>query len=207
MSYTKNTWVDQAGQVRYGIAPDEEEGLYIITPNYEEVTEIGTPVNADNLNHIEDGIEGAYEYVDTEIAELEARVVNLSGDETISGTKEFTSPIYTPNSTTTGTALSLAGRGYVTNINNGNNAWWLKFGDGTLIQWGAAQMEAGRKTMLVSMPAAFTSNSAYRTFLSDRGGDNDNIETQKTFEYTSSSTFKVRSTANQDFFNWFAIGR
>lgn len=205
MSYTKNTWVDQAGQVKY--TKTDDGSYWILTPNYEDVTEMGTPVNADNLNHIEDGIEDAFEYVDAEIAELEARVVNLSGDETISGTKTFTSPIYTPNSTTTGTALSLAGRGYVANINNGNIAYWLKLGDGTLIQWGAAQMEAGRKTMLVSMPVAFTSNSAYRTFLSDRGGDNDNIETQKTFEYTSSSTFKVRSTANQDFFNWFAIGR
>lgn len=67
MSYTKTNWVDQAGQVRYGVAPDEEEGLFIITPNYEEVTEMGTPVNAANLNHIENGIEDAFEYVDTQI--------------------------------------------------------------------------------------------------------------------------------------------
>lgn len=54
MAYVKNTWVDQEGQVRYTETQDGD--LKIFTPNYEEVTEIGTPVNADNMNHIENGI-------------------------------------------------------------------------------------------------------------------------------------------------------
>ena len=56
MAYVKNTWVDQAGQVRYTETTDD--GYKIFTPNYENVTEIGTPVNAVNMNHIEDGISG-----------------------------------------------------------------------------------------------------------------------------------------------------
>ena len=54
MAYVKNTWVDQEGQIRYRETQDGD--LKIFTPNYEQVTEIGTPVNADNMNHIEDGI-------------------------------------------------------------------------------------------------------------------------------------------------------
>ena len=56
MAYVKNTWVDQAGQVRY--TETEDDGYKIFTPNYDEVTELGTPVNAVNMNHIEDGIVG-----------------------------------------------------------------------------------------------------------------------------------------------------
>lgn len=55
MAYVKNTWVDQAGQIRYEQTTDEDD-LVILTPNYELITEIGTPVNATNMNHIEDGI-------------------------------------------------------------------------------------------------------------------------------------------------------
>lgn len=62
MAYTKNTWVDQVGQVRY--TESEDDGYKIFTPNYEEVTEMGTPVNALNMNHIEDGIESCHIKVD-----------------------------------------------------------------------------------------------------------------------------------------------
>ena len=54
MAYVKNTWVDQEGQVRYRETQDGD--FKILTPNFEQVTEIGTPVNADNMNHIEQGI-------------------------------------------------------------------------------------------------------------------------------------------------------
>jgi hypothetical protein len=68
MTYVKNTWVDQEGQVRYRETQDGD--LKIFTPNYEQVTEIGTPVNADNMNHIEDGIADCYTYVDSKITEM-----------------------------------------------------------------------------------------------------------------------------------------
>lgn len=65
MAYIKNTWVDQQGQVRY--TETEDDGYKIFTANYEEVTEIGTPVNADNMNHIEQGIYDCYAEIDTKI--------------------------------------------------------------------------------------------------------------------------------------------
>lgn len=55
MSYVKQTWVDQEGQVRYTETTDGDYKIF--TPNYEEVTTMGTPVNAVNMNHIEGGIE------------------------------------------------------------------------------------------------------------------------------------------------------
>ena len=55
MAYVKNNWVDREGQTRYHETIDDD-GALIFTPDYEKVTEIGTPVNADNMNHIEDGI-------------------------------------------------------------------------------------------------------------------------------------------------------
>ena len=65
MTYTKNTWVDQEGQVRY--TETEDDGYKIFTANYEEVTQLGTPVNADNMNHIEQGIYDCYAEIDTKI--------------------------------------------------------------------------------------------------------------------------------------------
>lgn len=65
MTYVKNTWVDQEGQVRYRETQDGD--FKILTPNYEQVTEIGTAVNADNMNHIEQGIYDCYAEIDTKI--------------------------------------------------------------------------------------------------------------------------------------------
>ena len=56
MAYIKNTWADREGQTRYHETIDDD-GALIFTPDYEKVTEMGTPVNADNMNHIEEGIE------------------------------------------------------------------------------------------------------------------------------------------------------
>lgn len=171
--------------------------------NHNPVSDDGTYWVLDSVSKIEQyntALTNAYNT-------LNSSVVKLTGNQTVNGTKTFTSPVYVPASAATGTALSLAARGTVSGVNNNNNSWWLKLGDGTLIQWGSAQMDSGRKTMLVSMPAAYSSASSYRVFLTDRGGDTSDIASQKCFEYTSSSSFKVRSDYNQDFFNWFAIGR
>ena len=134
---------------------------------------------------------------------LDSSVVKLTGNQTVAGVKTFSSPVYVPNSSTAGTALRLAATG----VNSTGTSWWLKLGDGTLFQWGTVSMDAGRKTMLVSMPTSYASSLSYKVFLTDRGGDDADIASQKVFEYTSTSTFKVRSNYNQDQFNWLAIGR
>ena len=56
MAYVKNNWVDREGTTRYFETVDSD-GAKIFTPDYTQVTEMGTPVNADNMNHIEEGIE------------------------------------------------------------------------------------------------------------------------------------------------------
>ena len=55
MAYIKNNWVDREGTTRYFETVDSD-GAKIFTPDYTQVTELGTPVNADNMNHIEEGI-------------------------------------------------------------------------------------------------------------------------------------------------------
>ena len=55
MAYVKNTWIDRVGVTRYFESIDDD-GAKILNPDYSQLTEIGTPVNADNMNHIEEGI-------------------------------------------------------------------------------------------------------------------------------------------------------
>lgn len=55
MAYIPNIWVDREGTTRY-FETVEKDGAKIFTPDYSQLTEIGTPVNADNMNHIEEGI-------------------------------------------------------------------------------------------------------------------------------------------------------
>lgn len=164
------------------------------------------PVNDDGTYWVLDSISKIETYNTTltnNYNTLNSSVVKLTGDQTVAGVKTFSSPVYVPNSTTAGTALRLAATG----VNASYTTWWIKFGDGTLIQWGTITMDPGRKTILVSMPMSFSNTGSYKVFLTDRGGDNADIATQKVFEYTSTSSFKVRSTNNEDQFNWLAIGR
>ncbi len=65
MAYVKNNWVDREGTTRYFETVDSD-GAKIFTPDYTQVTELGTPVNADNMNHIEEGIAaGSFTKYDT----------------------------------------------------------------------------------------------------------------------------------------------
>lgn len=57
MAYTKNTWVDQdVERPRTYEVTNNQDGSITLTDSFGLVTELGTPVNADNMNHIEDGI-------------------------------------------------------------------------------------------------------------------------------------------------------
>lgn len=195
MSYTKNTWVDQAGQVRY--TETEDDGYKIFTANYEEVTTIGTPVNATNMNHIEDGIKDCDTAITTlneALTALDNAVVKKAGNQTITDTKTFTGTIKVPNSTYSGTAISLVGRG--------DN--WIKFGDGTMIQWGGASTSNHYCT--VNMYQTFTSD--YTAYVSDSGSAH-SISGFKVYERTDNSKFKVYSdsSGSASAFKWYAIGR
>jgi len=59
MSYTKNTWVDQdVERPRTYEVTNNQDGSITLTDSFGLVQELGTPVNAVNMNHIEDGIDG-----------------------------------------------------------------------------------------------------------------------------------------------------
>ena len=59
MSYTKNTWIDQdVERPKTYEVTNNQDGSITLTDSFGLVTELGTPVNAVNMNHIEDGIDG-----------------------------------------------------------------------------------------------------------------------------------------------------
>ena len=57
MAYIKNTWVDQnVERPRTYELQNNTDGSVTFIDSFGNVTELGTPVNADNMNHIEEGI-------------------------------------------------------------------------------------------------------------------------------------------------------
>lgn len=59
MAYIKNTWVDQdVERPKTYEVTNNQDGSITLTDSFGLVTELGTPVNAVNMNHIEDGING-----------------------------------------------------------------------------------------------------------------------------------------------------
>ena len=71
MAYTPKTWKDHIlSDINYNIRQNED-GSYAVTPHGEVITQ-GTPMNAENFNHMENGIADAH----TEIAQLESGKVD-----------------------------------------------------------------------------------------------------------------------------------
>ena len=59
MAYIKNTWVDQdVERPKTYEVTNNQDGSITLTDSFGLVTELGTPVNETNMNHIEDGIDG-----------------------------------------------------------------------------------------------------------------------------------------------------
>ncbi len=59
MAYIKNNWVDQSVErpKTYEMT-NNADGSVTLIDSFGLVSELGTPVNADNMNHIEEGVEG-----------------------------------------------------------------------------------------------------------------------------------------------------
>ena len=84
MSYTKNTWVDQdVERPRTYEVTNNQDGSITLTDSFGLVQELGTPVNAVNMNHIEDGIDGCAirKHNLTETFALGEWVLGGSGDD------------------------------------------------------------------------------------------------------------------------------
>lgn len=77
MTYIKNTWVDQEVErpKTYEIT-NNSDGSVTLIDSFGLVTELGTPVNADNMNHIEEGIENNDQRIT--VLEEEGERVNTS---------------------------------------------------------------------------------------------------------------------------------
>lgn len=96
MTYTKNTWLDQQVErpKTYKVIDNEDETITLVD-SFGTVTELGTFVNATNMNHIEDGIANNDERITQNTADIldlqniSSQCVNLTGEQTITGQKTF----------------------------------------------------------------------------------------------------------------------
>jgi hypothetical protein len=122
-------------------------------------------------------------------------VVHLTGDETIGGTKTFSSAAFgvassVANSLLTTTAISRSGNGYV------------KFGNGLIIQWGGISGANPTVTLPTAMPSA--SYRVYVTNLYQYAGER-NI--QMYADNQTSTTFRIVNRGANNVANmWLAIG-
>lgn len=75
MAYVKNIWVDQEVErpKTYEVT-NNQDGSVTLTDSFGLVTELGTPVNAVNMNHIEDGL------ADTDLTKYNATTTYNAGE-------------------------------------------------------------------------------------------------------------------------------
>ena len=74
MSYTKLVWKDHVTEhPRTYLVQENQDGTITLVPAPGEIVQQGTPISAENLNHMETGIEGAH----TGLAALQADVAAL----------------------------------------------------------------------------------------------------------------------------------
>jgi len=70
MAYKKTVWKARKGTNLNKFTKSQETAKSVMLANApDEITEAGTPFNADNMNHIEDGIAEAYATIENEAAE------------------------------------------------------------------------------------------------------------------------------------------
>lgn len=63
MSYTKQTWLARLGAGLNKFINSGDSHNLELTPNPDSISQEGTPFTADRMNHIEDGIYAAHEYL------------------------------------------------------------------------------------------------------------------------------------------------
>jgi hypothetical protein len=89
MAYTKNVWKDQDVQrPRTYEVINNQDGSITLNDSFGVATEIGTPVNATNMNHIEDGIAGN----DTAITTINSKIPNNASSVNKMITQEDVAP-------------------------------------------------------------------------------------------------------------------
>jgi hypothetical protein len=101
MAYVKNIWVDQdVERPKTYEVTNNQDGSITLTDSFGLVTELGTPVNAANMNHIEDGL------VDTDVTKYNATTTYNAG-EWVTGVVDNEKGIYASKvNNNTGNALT-----------------------------------------------------------------------------------------------------
>lgn len=168
--YTKQTWADEvlAGDERYDILEDNgtpiNENVQINLAT--TVAQAGTAVDADRMNHIEDGLDAVdtrLDAVDTRLNGLETSWINYTENSTIVGWSSFTTKTIrckkmgnmlfvvwnlagTSNATTTSFTLPF------TKASGVNVTVPIQVIDNGAIQQGMAQMASGATNTVLLFP-------------------------------------------------------
>lgn len=169
MAYTKTEWKDQnVENPRTYLVRDNGDSTVTLMDAFGTVTELGTPVNAENMNKIEDGI---------------ANAVDKDSNQTITGTKVFkgTSPIklgkagstYTEVQFTSDGSARLGGLRNIREGNSDNMQMYVASKDGASIL-GAIQINRDDNNGILATaphPAASTSTSNQAIMTAGRAAD------------------------------------
>lgn len=133
--------------------------------------------------------------VTSAINSLGSSVVKLSGNQTIAGTKTFSSAVKCAGSATTGTAITTSA---ISKAQNG----YLKLGNGVIIQWGTATSGADVK---ITLPTAFSSTN-YSVTVNSTGGTGEQYARAISSKSTTSFNILSAYAATSYTSNWIAIG-
>jgi hypothetical protein len=133
--------------------------------------------------------------VTSAINTLDSTVVKLTGNQTIAGTKTFSSAVKCAGSATTGTAITTSA---ISKAQNG----YVKLGNGIIIQWGQIAGNSNTRHN-VTLPTAFTSTNY--TVCSSNTTFGDSAPWGATIEQTTTTTFKIFQVHKQKIW-WMAIG-
>ena len=142
---------------------------------------------------------GASVYTKTEVDNIASTLVHLAGDETITGTKSFSSVAYGTPSDANNSIVTTS------NKSKGQNGYF-KFGNGLIIQWGTLTT-TGADSRWVTFPTAFSSDNSYSVTINPKGASTAAIYTIAINNYTATG-FNAYSGGNVRNFQafWIAIG-
>ena len=169
MAYTKTEWKDQnVENPRTYLVRDNGDSTVTLMDAFGTVTELGTPVNAENMNKIENGI---------------ANAVDKDSNQTITGTKVFNgaSPIklgkaggiYTEVQFTSDGSARLGGLRNIREGNSDNMQMYVASKDGASIL-GSIQLKRDDNNGILATaphPAASTSKSNQAIMTAGRAAD------------------------------------
>ena len=229
MAYKKQTWEDRVVEkpMTYMMTTNED-GTVTLTPVPGTITNEGSKVNAERMNHIEQGIydaaiSGGSDVVfigDTEPTNeqtklwVEDDMLNSLGTEVINSLDGNETNL-APSVNAVNSAINAINNNINNIIESGSNenGSYIKFADGTMIQYKALVITtANQATTNVELPIDYL-NSGFTILVSSLNYHSSNINYSS--NSTSKNTFKVIATDNAtgatptsaEAFSYVTIGR